>query len=328
MNIKYMNMKRIIFFLFAIVLLQSCQKDVSNELNDNKDNQSLYEKASILVINDRLSFKDTTTFNEHLQWIFENQDNPELIKSFNDERNYESMLVVYETGINLESISDFDNYLKTHPNSFYAIDVDGSVFYEMPSPAVLAYIANEDGIFQIGNKICRISYDYYYEITDGDESKIPLLFLPKEDISDNSIFINKTHDESDRGQFSYRTSYFSSKKRIVARLYKNWVGGTANAWYYEARTTSQKKGWTGIWVQRNISEVGVSWNTGYMKYYSWNNPITINAQTHKSTNSSDIWRTIIIAHYSVDNSQSSCLAKHWGKDGSTLRQITNNQIFP
>ncbi len=324
-------MKKFLHFIFVLAvlsLLQSCHKDSGETVSINQSYNNIYAKSNILVVKGRLCFKDTDAFKSHLQWIYDNQDNQELIKSFNDKINFESMFSVYTKGINIENDTEFKDYLKNHPNAFYPINIDGSVFYEMPSPVVLAYIANENGIFQIGKKICRISFNNYYEITDGDESKIPNLFLPEKDINDNNIFIYKTHDENNRGAFSTKTIYFDNKKRLIARLYKNWVGGTAQAWFYEARTTSQKKGFLGIWYRRKISEIGVSWNTGYMKYYNWPDLITIYAQTNKKTNKSNIMRTVIIAHYPVDNEHSSCLIKHWGKDGTNLKQITNHQLFP
>ena len=159
-------MKKILYFIFVFAvlsLLQSCQKDSGEPISINKSYNNIYAKSNILAVKGILCFKDTTAFKSHIQWIYDNQDKPELIKSFNDKMNFKSMFSVYTKGINIENELEFKDYLKKHPNTFYPIIIDSSVFYEIASPVVLAYIANENGIFQIGNKICRISFNYYYE---------------------------------------------------------------------------------------------------------------------------------------------------------------------
>lgn len=320
-------MKKIKFILFGIIsliLVFGCQKE-TNQLTELKTPNSIdMNQKDHSFVSGRIIFNDSIAFNKHLQWIFENQNQPEIIKKFNIDLGLTSMMSIYENGINIDNEKDFKKYYILHPNAFYPIEVESSVLYELSAPSVFAYIANEDGIYQIGKSIYRITFNHILEIDNGDESKIPILLLPIKDISDNNIIISETHDNSTKGQYSYKTVYFTSTKRIVARLYKNSIGG---AYYYEARTTSQRKSF-GIWWQRQITQIGVNWNQGYAKYYSWNNPITINAQTNSDSDKANIQRTVFIAHYSVDHSQSSCLAKHYGKDGTTTKQITNNQIFP
>jgi len=97
--------------------------------------------------------------------------------------------------------------------------------------------------------------------------------------------------------------------------------------YYEARTTSQRKRF-GIWWQRRISKIGVSWSNGIVNYYYINKTDYINAQSYEKSNRATIIETVFIAYYTVDNSQSTCLAKHWGKDGDKYAIIDNNEIFP
>ena len=190
-------------------------------------------------------------------------------------------------------------------------------------------MSNKNGIFQVGKDICRITFDHFIEIRNGDESKIPLLLSSnKDEMNENGIFISSTRGTLKYAhQYSYKTSYFSKKKRIVARLYKELInGGIGSYEEYSARTTSQRKRF-GTWWQRRISAVGVGWDQGYCTDAA-GIVHNIPAYYDQSSNKATIKRIVLQATYTVNNSKSSCLAKHYGNDGGNVRWIKNNEIFP
>jgi hypothetical protein len=302
----------------------ACQKRRNLSSVKNQGNNIIIKPISIL--NGRMVFKDTATFYQHLRWIYKNQGKPALITQFNKNNGFESMMAIYNYGMKLDNKSDFEAYLKRYPNSFYAIKIDSSVFYELPASIGLAYLSNKNGIFQVGNDICRITFDNFLEIRNGNTSKISSLLLPLNQISDKDIKISSTHGTLKYAhQYSYRTAYFSNKKRIVARLYTELIdGGLGTFTEYSARTTSQKKSLG--WWQRRISDVGVGWDQGYCKDLL-GNTYNIPAYYDHKTDKADIKRVVFQATFTVDNSHSTCLAKHYGKDGSIEKWITNNEIF-
>ncbi len=319
-------MKKIITGIAVILLMAlaftACQKDNKIPSKTEPKNQSIY------VQNGRMIFKNTDVFYQHLSWIFKNQDNPQLIEQFNNNLGLKSMMSIYNTGINMENESDFISYRKKFPNAFYPVKIDSSIFYELPASIGLAYLSNKNGIFQVGKDICRITFNHFLEIRNGDESKIPLLLSSKKEISGNSIFISSTHGTLKYAkQYSYKTNYFSRKKRIVARLYTELInGGIGTFEEYSVRTTSQRKRF-GIWWQRRISAIGVGWDQGYCRDVA-GNIHNIQAYYDQRANKADIKRIVLQATYTVDNSRSSCLAKHYGNDGGNIRWINNDEIFP
>lgn len=315
-----------IVLLLMVLAFTACQKDNSSEIiKKTSENPNLKD---LQVVNGRMVFKDTAVFHQHLKWILRNQSNPEIIEEFNKNMGFVSMMNIYNTGINLENISDFIPFYRKYPNSFYPVKIDSSIFYELPASDGLAFLVNKDGIFQVGNDICRITFNHFMEIRNGDISKVPDLLLPVDKISDNEISISSTHGTLKYAQqYSYKTVYFSRKKRIVGRLYKELInGGIGSYEEYSARSTSQRKRFGGWW-QRRISDIGVGWNAGYCSDLL-GNVYTIPAYYDHKPGKANIKRIVFQATFTVDNSRSTCLAKHYGNDGGNIKWITNDEVFP
>lgn len=275
-----------------------------------------YNKDGIKNNNGRLVFENREAFDKYIQWIFENQDNSEMIESKNELLDFQSMLKIYEVGMAKDQTSpEFKSYIKLYPNVFEAVEFDNSTIYELQAPNVIAYIANKDGVYQIGNTIYRMSLNCSYEITDGDESKLAIVVSANGDVNLENVNVNMTNT-SEKGEYGYRTEYFDSNHRIVARLREFQP---SNLWYYEARTTAQKKSW-GIWVQENIAWVRVQWDAGY--FYEMYSQVKIDIDAYVSPNDlDDIKRTFAITNssYKIDFSRSFCKITHKG-----CRHMGNN----
>jgi len=168
------------FFLF-----QACKKETGG--NFKKGNNSLQTSEKMTSRNGRLIFKDSLTFINHLVWIFNNQENTKKIIDFNNKKGITSMADIYYRGMNIDSINEFKSFLELYPYSFFKENIEESEFYELPAPNVLSFIANEYGIYQIGKTIYRITFNHLLKITDGNESLIPILFRPIEEIDNKKI---------------------------------------------------------------------------------------------------------------------------------------------
>lgn len=316
------NVIVLLLIFSAVIVTTSCQKEEMIEPTPKNDIVNMDHK--VVVINDRLFFEDSTSFANYQNWIFKNYHEPKLIESKNERIGFISMMSIYREGMNFDGDDPrFTMYLKQYPNVFHPVEFDNSIIYELEAPCVLAYIANKDGLYQIGDKICRVTFNHYYEIKNGDESKIPMLFIPAEKVNDIAISVTNTKKNGNlKGQYSYRTTYFNSKHRLVARLYEDKIG---YFWYFRARTTGQKKR-LGIWWREKITYVKLSWPSGY--YYEQGNPtkFDIPASSYTKYDESNIEDPFVISDGRVNRSISVCTITHQGKRSGTTKSIVNYEF--
>jgi hypothetical protein len=244
-----------ILSLLATFIIISCNKKEANLQDD------------LLVVNDitfhdgRLIFKDITSFINHQKWLIENQGNPQLIADKNKSLGLQSMTEYYLEGMKLdETDPKFTEYVAKYPSVFYKEICDNSTLYLLPHSKLLCYVANKDGIYQVGDQICRIAGNYIYQINNGDESKIDMLSLPKDQISDKDIKIFPSRSNDAKNDYGNRTRYFSnSKYRIVSSL-REYTNGIA--WWDDIITNPQKKT-LGVWFRAQLNTKSANGN-GYM----------------------------------------------------------------
>jgi hypothetical protein len=222
----------------------SCQKE------ESQANLSSVTDDNITFRDGRLIFKDYASFTDYQEWLSENQSNTQLIVEKNKSLGLKSMTEYYLEGMKLEEDDPkFSEYVSKYPRVFYKEIFDNSTLYVLPHSIILCYVANEDGIFQIGDQIYRIVQNYIYQT--ADESKIEMLFLPQDQILIKDIKITPSqprHEaKSDLGQ---KTVYFNnnSKYRIVSSImeYTNGV-----SYWYDIRTNPQKK--TLVWLGAQLN---------------------------------------------------------------------------
>jgi hypothetical protein len=294
-----------ILSLLATFIIISCTKKEANLQED------------LLVVNDitfhdgRLIFKDVTSFMNHQKWLYENQGNPQLIADKNKSLGLKSMTEYYLEGIKLEENDpNFLAYVDKYPNIFNKEVYDNSTLYLLPHSKLLCYIANKDGIFQVGDKIYRIVLNYVYEITDGDESKIEILFLPKDKISDKNIKITPSHSVDAKNDYGQRTRYFSNNKyRIVSSL-REFVA--MSVWYNEIQTNPQKKT-LGVWLRAQLNTKSAI-GDGYITALNcpscpWHYPIYASNDEETGLSFNDYY----MGDYQLDMSESHCPAYSRGR---------------
>ncbi len=193
----------------------------------------------------RLFFKDVESFMDHQKWLSENQNNPQLLAEKNKALGLNSMTEYYFEGMKLEENDPrFVDYLTEYPSVFNKETYDNSTLYVLPHSIILCYIANEDGIFQVGDHIYRIVQNYIYRT--GDESMIELLFLLKDQIPTKDVNISLTRPEpGTKSDLAQRTEYFENddRFRIVSSLIEHSITDQylGTGWYYDIRTNPQKR---------------------------------------------------------------------------------------
>jgi hypothetical protein len=245
-----------ILTLLAVFIIISCTKK-DTILQDD-----------LLVVNDitfrdgRLIFKDDSTFKNHQQWLFENQKNTQLIVEKNKSLGLKSMTEYYLEGMKLdEADPKFSEYVSKYPSVFYKEPCDSSTLYLLPHSKILCYVANKDGIFQVGDQIYRIAENYIYQT--ADESKIEMLFLPKNQISNKDVKISLSRPSIEKkNDYGNKTEWFSNDNRfrIVSSL-REYVMGVS--WYYDIFTNPQKRNWTGIYFRAQLNTRAANGNGHY-----------------------------------------------------------------
>ena len=253
---------KVIFILNLILLsvLLSCKKE---EYKPLVNNQSVND--GITFHDGRLFFKDVESFMDHQKWLSENQNNPQLLAEKNKALGLKSMTEYYFEGMKLEENDPrFVDYLTEYPSVFNKETYDNSTLYVLPHSIILCYIANEDGIFQVGDHIYRIVQNYIYRT--GDESMIELLFLLKDQIPTKDVNISLTRPEpGTKSDLAQRTEYFENddRFRIVSSLIEHSITDQylGTGWYYDIRTNPQKRT-LGVWLGAQLNTKSANGN-GY-----------------------------------------------------------------
>ena len=245
--------------LMAVIIIAGCTKQ------EVKLMDGLPVFNDITFHNGRLIFKDGASFMDHQKWLSENQNNPQVIAERNKALGLKSMTEYYLEGMKLEENDPrFVDYVAKYPSVFNKETYDNSTLYVLPHSIILCYIANKDGIFQVGDQIYRIVPNYIYRT--GDESKIEMLLLPKDQIPTKEVDISITRPGLEsKGDLGQRTEYFDndSRFRIVSSLIEHIVTDQylGTGWWYDIRTNPQKKT-LGIWLGAQLNTKSANGN-GY-----------------------------------------------------------------
>lgn len=262
-----------VFALLILFTILSCNRE-----DYTVKEAQLATNDEITFRDGRLIFKDDIAFNNHQRWLFENQDNPQLIAEKNESLGLKSLTEYYYEGMKLDETDPlFAAYVAKYPSVFLKESYDNSTLYLLPHSLTLCYIANKDGFYQISNHIYRIAGKYLYCL--NDESKIEMLYLPKDQISDEDIKVLYTRSDakSDYGQASI---YFSNHNfRIVSSLtyYFDYVQQ-----YWDMITNPQHKV-LGVWCRAQLYTKTAKGPGVISEPYTHNIPIDSAVNTGLST---------------------------------------------
>lgn len=196
----------------------SCQKE--EPLGCQKEEPLGVKNDGIAFRDGRLIFKDDSSFRNHRKWLFKNESNPQLIAEKNKSLGLKSMTEYYLDGMKLDQYDPmFVKYVASYPNVFTKETIDSSTIYFLPHSKILCYVANKDGVYQIGEQVFRIVQNYVYRT---DESKIDKLFLPKDQIplEDVKISLSQPKLETKDNDYASQPLQFTNNNnfRILSVL--------------------------------------------------------------------------------------------------------------
>src|SRR4030042_2908246 len=159
--IGFWRFNGIVLLNLLLLFCFSCQKE------EPEANLPIVANEGITFHDGRLIFKDVESFMDHQKWLYENQGNPQLIAWKNKSLGLKSMTEYYFEGMKLEETDPlFLSYVDEYPNIFEKVDYDNSTLYMLPHSKLLCYVANKDGIYQVGDMINRIAGDYIYQLNE------------------------------------------------------------------------------------------------------------------------------------------------------------------
>lgn len=305
----YWGFKGIFLLGLLITFCFSCKKE------EPQINHPLVKNDGITFHDGRLIFKDDSTFINHVRWLFENQNKQQLIAEKNKSFGLKSMTEIYFEGMKLEETDPlFLAYVDKYPNIFNKQVYDNSTSYMLPHSMILCYVANKDGIYQVGDKIRRISNNYIFQISASNESKIKLLLLPKDQITDKDVkFILSVSDA--KNDWAQRTRYFSnSNYRMVSSLNARLDG---IIFYYDIITNPQQKKFLGIWGRAQLptkAAYGLGW---WYTIFDPSSEQPIPPENNENVGLSQI--SILMSLYPMDYATSYCPAYSRGQyNGETI----------
>jgi len=244
-----------LLILTMVFFFTQCSKE--DGIVTNVEINSL--KNGITSKNGRLIFNDSTALFKHVNWIIENQNNPEVIEEFNKEHGIVSLNTVFQKGMDINDEKEFKAYINNHSNAFVTDYYDDGELIDLPCPNAISYIANEYGIFQVGNIASKVLKNTIINEPYINEATLAML-KDRNEVRQLKLTIHQQY---------YKTAYRSSKYRLVARVK---VYSYSNGWHiYDGTSTTQRKRW-GVWTRSDLAgEVRVTWN--YKMYYKDNNGV-------------------------------------------------------
>jgi hypothetical protein len=252
------KMGGVILILAISLIFNSCQKEsflkdepanISEAITDVSHN-GLSSK------NGRIIFNDSTVFQKHINWIIENQDNPEIIKTLNKNLGIISLNSVFQKGMEIEDETKFEAYRQKHSIAFIIEVSENEKLIEQTCPTVISYLANENGVFQIGNTVSKVTANQIYtEVFSSEVQVTELSDKSKEELTSKLKGAGVTIS-TEYVKTKYRGS--KHKYRLVAkvRLYSY-----SNGWnIFEGITYTQRKR-CGVWTYSDLAgDVTVSWD--------------------------------------------------------------------
>ncbi len=304
------------------LILTSCKKDSETIINKSSND-------GINIKNGHLVFKDSVTYNEHINWINQNRLRPEIIDDFNKNIGFESFRQIYNHGTSMSDFGKFESYESKHPQCFKKIILeDNTIFWEMPIEYISSFYVNQYGIYQIGETYYRTTPEYFFSTKNPE--KIDVLSNTTMALADDDIIkINNNIQNTKLGEYSYRTAYFSgwSDRRIVVRLFEYEKLGK---YTFENRTTSQQKHWSGAWVKAKIDEIK---HFNYQGQYVvkengyWWPSVIVPSQTI-AVYSDELSVEVVRADGHVDFTVSSVICNNSGTRYGNTAAVNNNDMFP
>lgn len=314
-----------------VISFTSCTKDDGNGIkSSNGSIKSVDYNPAVGIIDGRLFFSDTAQLVEHLEWIYSHMNDEEVIENYYNSIGFTTLAQKYNQVMFSENVDTLNYALINYSHCFKEEIVDNETFYDISLPFGASYISNVKGIYQVGNNIVRVTPSYKVIIVNGDSGLIPYLFNDTATLKTNPNFkiINNersSHYPCKYLNYSYRTSYFNNRNRIVTKMY--WSEAPLNLGFmYDVKNSSQTKV-CGIWWQKRISTIGIKNYQGHYKSVNSPNIYNIPPSTLVLNNKAVVYKGPLSIS-PIDFLSSSCLYDCWGVKDGVRREILNQEQFP
>jgi len=315
--------KRIIFagiYIFIIAFaITSCNKnDSAGKIDiDTTDKQML-------------KFESFNEFEKAWNEVNSNNisETSNMLKSQNNYASFAEEADEFYFNIDLDAFSSSEDLMSfVNENRNYlsvSYDDDGDMVVEpIVSNNLMRAFINEDGLFQIADSV----YKVFETATVG--TKVTDLQLLKDaeetDIEQLVSSGNANYLRWTTGMYSYRTVYWSNKKRLVARLFLWFEDG----WFYvfEAKSTAQTKVF-GTWWQMKIGSIGIKHQVGNAVHFDGVSHI-ISPATYSYSNHAVCERDMYFAPATnmVNTAESSLILTHFGTYDGAYKEIASNEVF-
>ncbi len=246
----------LIFVTATLITLQSCEK---KEMNIEKENPG--KEYSFL------EFADQETFTK----AFESQDYSS--KPANFISMYDIYIKISETIDPKEKQALIEKY-----KNVLSVDEDGIVSLIIHDDIAASFLSPE-GLIKIGNEISLVKKDKIVTLTNGDVSKIDLLFQFDQDSPENHIRIDEYYQIAEK---AYWEGYDKWNNEEYKLTWEKWAEyGSIFSSSAGGKVKSYKKTWAGYVPRYTTLAISVHWD-----YIEWGKDNTVqfwNAQTISSS---------------------------------------------
>lgn len=147
-------LKSLLAIAFVVMLFVECNKEETpTEIYQNTEYEGIFLKEG------RVVFENSETYQAFLKLLFDNQDNDSLLNNIIP--GFKSIAEVYEENIDyIDSIHPSLSEMNTLKGVHVVKDINGDNTFERTIDAILlSYVVNENGEFQIDDKVYKMSYD-------------------------------------------------------------------------------------------------------------------------------------------------------------------------
>lgn len=262
-----MKTNRIIWSFYTIIMIVflGCQKEVTEKstiVESNPQFKSGYPILSgIEVIDGRLYFENQSEFAVALQTLFNNQNN---LDGFEEQfRGFNSSRMAFDL-VNEQMVESLNGNISTLSNYAILLNKNGDTCLEpVIDRLVLSVLFNDEGVLQIGQKIWKETYYYFYEM-DLETFKQNRNSFQRGSIPGLNVYPieRKTTNTNMDSEITSCTNNYATKKRMRGEL-NQFRSPVYNDITVE--TKNRKKGFLGIWYSLKADEIHLD-GTGT---YNW-----------------------------------------------------------
>lgn len=294
--------KNTLILLLASIVVFSCQQKEALITNSQVSPKSLFKGVS--VENGMVVFETEETFNEIVEFIYNNEVNKTHVDFNQLFPNFESSYEAYEALTEDNIVAENGDMSKFASYAFFFEGMDGEKYLQpVIDSKIFGNISNKDGVYKIGDKIVKTTYEndfimnasqYFEGITNKQIESISEKHSIDRNIIDldsNNTFdkaqthgyCSKVYEWKGRKNKQYRkmTATFISRFRHIGGhsecrvITTNYKRGSFGGWYKNEANTIRHYGSVDLQVW-DIELTPNGWAEG------WGTPFTVDFDTQRT----------------------------------------------